>query len=71
MRFLVAELGVSRPQAHALLVAYERDQERPAATANRTYAASFLAWLMSQAPSDRKPSIRKWRIGETGWRTTS
>jgi len=71
MRYLVAELGVSRPQAHALIRAFERDQERPLVTSGETYRASFIDWLMRQAPSPRKPTIRKWRIGETGWRTAS
>lgn len=69
MRYLVAELGVSRPQAHALIRAYERDLERPAVTADESYQPSFLTWLMQQVPGGRKPTVRKWRVGESQWRT--
>lgn len=68
-RILRTELCVTGAQAHALYVAYERDQERPLATLSETYAASFIDWLMRQAPADRKPSVRKWQIGESQWRT--
>lgn len=70
IRFLSAELGVTGAQAHQLFDAYRRDMERPIVTAAETYAHGFIDWLMRQAPSDRKPSVRKWRIGEGNWRTS-
>ena len=55
MRFLVAELGVTRRQAHSLIVAYERDQNAPLPkSAQKTYRLSFLAWLMEQRPLDER-----------------
>ena len=68
-RILRADLGVTGAQAHALYVAYRRDQERPAATAGETYAASFIDWLMRQSPATKPRATRKYQIGETGWRT--
>lgn len=67
-RFLMEECGLTRSQAARTLVAWKRDQERPVVTAAETYTTDFLTWLM-KAPSDRKPTVRKWRIGEGNWRT--
>ena len=69
MRYLCAELGYSRPQAHAILrdfeVARQRDQERPLVTAGATYSASFLRYLM------RAPGVRNRPVLKHQWRTTS
>lgn len=71
MRFLVAELGVTRPQAHRLIKAYEADL-RDAADVERIGNDSgrsdtdFMSWLMAQTPGGKKPSVRKWRVGEGG-----
>ena len=70
-RHLRTSLGITGAQAHALYVAYARDAERPLVTAGRDYRPSFIDWLMRQAPNPRKTTVRKWRIGETGWRTTT
>lgn len=69
-RVLRAELGVTGAQAHALFVAYERDVADARRVGNDTARsdASFLAWLMEQAPSQRRRPVRKWRVGEAGWR---
>lgn len=65
MRFLVAELGITRPQAHALLRAYAADQSDAARIGNDTGRSDldFLAWLMTQQPGGRVRSVKKreWR----------
>ena len=69
MRFLVAELGITRQQAHRLIKAYEADL-RDAANADRLgndtgrSDADFLDWLLRQAPGGRKRSVckRDWRV---------
>ena len=43
MRFLVAELGITRPQAHRLLVAYEKDQRD--SDARSAAREEFRAWF--------------------------
>lgn len=70
-RFLMVELGVTGPQAKALIVAYQRDVADQERIGNETSRpdASFIDWLMRQAPSPRKPTIRRWQIGESAWRT--
>ncbi len=72
-RLLRAELGITGAQAHALFVAYERDVADARRIGNDTSRSdhAFIDWLMRQAPSLRKPTIRKWRIGEAGWRVTT
>ena len=70
IRFLRAELGITGAQANRLYGAYLRDLERPVVTAARSYRASFIDWLMRQAPGGRRQDVRKWRIGEGNWRTT-
>lgn len=70
-RTLRDQLGITGAQAHALFKAYERDVADALRVGNDTGRsdAAFIDWLMRQAPSDRKPSVRKWRIGEGNWRT--
>lgn len=67
-RYLVHELGISYPQAKRLIRAYELDQRDAANVArigNDTHRSdsAFIDWLMRQAPSTRKPSVKKreWR----------
>lgn len=71
-RTLRAELGVTGAQAHALYAAYERDVADVHRVGNDTNRSDvgFIDWLMRQAPVKRKPSVRKWRVGEGQWRTT-
>jgi hypothetical protein len=69
MRFLVAELGITRPQAHRLIRAYELDM-RDAANIERIgndtgrSDSDFLDWLMRQAPGGRRRAVtkREWRV---------
>lgn len=70
-RTLRAELGITGAQAHRLYVAYEADIADAHRIGNTTARsdASFLSWLMSQAPGHRNRPVRKWRVGEAGWRT--
>lgn len=70
-RYLVHSLGLTYPQAKELLRAYERDMERPLATVHQDYKPSFLDWLMRQAPGGRRRTVRKFQVGEAGWRTRS
>lgn len=72
-RVLRAELGITGAQAHRLFVAYERDIADAHRIGNTTARsdASFLSWLMSQAPGNRIRPVRKWRVGEAGWRTSA
>lgn len=67
-RILRAELGVTGPQARALYIAYERDVADALRIGNDTNRsdASFIDWLMRQAPAQRPRSRRRWRIGEGG-----
>lgn len=66
MRYLVAELGITRPQAHALLRAYAADQSDAARIGNDTGRSDldFLDWLLRQAPGGRVRSVKKreWRV---------
>jgi len=71
MRFLVAELGITRSQAHRLLKAYEadlRDEAEVERIGNDTGRSDldFLDWLMRQSPGGRRPPVRKWKVGEGG-----
>lgn len=71
MRFLVAELGITRPQAHRLIKAYEadlRDEANAARIGNDTGRSdlAFIDWVMRQAPGQRSRPVRKWRVGEGG-----
>lgn len=68
-RYLVHELGLTYPQAKALICAFRRDQERPLASAAKKYDTSFLAWLMRQAPGGRLTKHKQWQLGQAGWRT--
>lgn len=70
-RHLVDGLGMTYPQAKAMLRAYERDLADAHRIGNTTARsdASFIGWLMSQAPGHRNRPVRKWRVGEAGWRT--
>lgn len=70
LRWLATELGVTGAEAHRLFVAYQRDQERPTVTASKSYKASFIDWLMRQAPSQRPRTVAKWQIGQGSWRLT-
>lgn len=68
--FLMDSLGLDRNQARLLIDAYQRDLEDAARIGNETSRSDedFIDWLMRQAPSPRKPTVRKWQIGEGGWR---
>lgn len=71
MRFLVAELGITRQQAHRLIKAYEadlRDEANTERIGNDTGRSDvdFLDWLMRQSPGQRSRPTRKWRVGEGG-----
>lgn len=72
-RYLMDGLGVSGPQAKALVKAYERDVADARRVGNDTDRsdASFIDWLMRQSPSQRTRQCRKYRLGESGWRTRS
>lgn len=73
-RYLVRELGVTYPQAKALIRAFEADRADVARIGNDTGRsdADFLSWLMRQSPSQRSRPTRKWRVGEGGgWRVAS
>lgn len=67
-RYLCAELGVSQREARILIAAYERDVADAHRIGNDTARsdASFIDWLMRQAPSQRARSVRRWKIGEGG-----
>ncbi len=67
-RYLVDELGVTYPQAKALLTAYAADLADADRLGNDTGRSDsdFLDWLMRQSPGQRPRSIRKWRVGEGG-----
>lgn len=67
-RYLVHELGVTYPQAKALLKAYAADLADADRLGNDTGRsdADFLDWLMRQSPGERPRAIRKWRVGEGG-----
>lgn len=69
IRFLRAELKVTGAQANRLYEAYRRDQERPVATAAKSYRSSFIDWLMRQAPGARNRPAQKWQLGQGQWRT--
>lgn len=83
MRYLVQELGVTRPQAHALLKAYEKDLTDVVRIGNDTQRSddAFIDWLMRQVPGGRKPSVASWTVSGArgtkvhhqpgGWRTAS
>lgn len=73
IRYLRAELGITGAQAHALVIAYERDVADAVRVGNCTSRsdASFIDWLMRQSPSQRARKCRKYRVGETGWRTAT
>ena len=67
MRYLVAQLGVTRPQAHALIKAYEADLAAAQRIGNDTGRSDeeFLAWLMRQAPGpgrQRSTLKRGWKV---------
>ncbi|MDR7253755.1 hypothetical protein J2X46_002745 [Nocardioides sp. BE266] len=62
MRFLVAELGVTRQQAHRLLVAYEKDLRD--ADAHEASAEEFGPWLRRRGDLMivRGKAKRAWRV---------
>lgn len=62
MRFLVAELGVTRQQAHRLIVAYEKDLRDAVLEADREQR--FFDWLMRQSPGGRRRTVckREWAV---------
>lgn len=67
-RYLCAELGVGQREARLLIAAYERDvadAQRIGNDAARS-DASFLDWLMRQAPTERRRAKRNWQVGEGG-----
>lgn len=70
-RYLCEGLGISQQQARLLLKAYAADVADAVRVGNDTHRsdADFLSWLMSQAPGGRPRSVRRWRLGESGWRT--
>ena len=65
-RYLVRELGVTYPQAKALMAAYVRESSNARRLGNDTGRsdADFLSWLMRQAPVHRNRPVKKW-----DWRT--
>lgn len=69
--YLMSGLGLTRPQAARMLKAYAADVADAVRVGNDTHRsdADFLQWLMSQAPGGRSRSVRRWRLGESGWRT--
>lgn len=71
IRILRADLGITGAQANALYNAYRADVADAVRIGNDTHRSDtdFLAWLMEQAPAARRPSTRKWRIGDSQWRT--
>lgn len=67
MRYLVCTLGITRPQAHALIKAYEADLAAAERIGNDTARsdAAFIDWLMRQAPGPgRQRAVRKreWKV---------
>lgn len=64
-RYLVAELGVTYPQAKALIRAYEVEVSHAARIGNDSGRsdADFLDWLLRQAPGGRRRATQKreWR----------
>lgn len=71
IRVLRDRLGITGAQANNLYRAYLADVADAVRVGNDTHRsdADFLSWLMSQAPGGRPRSVRKWRLGESGWRT--
>ena len=69
--YLVDRLGLTRNEARRLIAAYQRDvaDARRIGNSTRRSDADFIDWLMRQSPAQRPRSIRKYQIGETGWRT--
>lgn len=65
MRFLVAELGITRPQAHRLIVAYEADlRDALNRDAREASAEEFHGWLQSnywRCVNRRGKAKREWR----------
>lgn len=64
LRYLESETGLTRPQSKAMIRAYELDQRDAVRDVERRVRyLSFVDWLMRQAPSTRKPSVKKreWR----------
>lgn len=73
LRELRTSLGITGPQAHALFAAYQRDVADAVRVGNKTSRsdADFIAWLMEQVPGGRKPRVRRFGVGDPGWRTRS
>lgn len=71
--YLRAQLNITGVQANRLYSAYQRDLADAIRIGNNTRPddTDFIAWLMQQTPSARRPTTRQWRLGETAWRTTS
>lgn len=67
----IDRLGLTRNEARRLVAAYQRDlaDARRIGNSTRRSDADFIDWLMRQSPAQRPRSIRKYQIGETGWRT--
>jgi hypothetical protein len=69
-------LGVSRPEAHRLIVAYERDRRDPlpksvsisAAEVREVLAEDFRRWVQVRA---RKLFATDTRLGGPNWRLTT
>ena len=62
MRYLVRELGISRPQAHALIRAYILDQRD--ADARSAAREEFSAWFRRRGDliQVRGKTHRRWRV---------
>lgn len=60
MRHLVQTCGVTRPQAHALIKAYEADlaDARRIGNTGRRSDLDFLAWLMTVKPGRFRHDVR-------------